>query len=271
MMKEINTKSNGDIICFTNSQFGQLRATNIDGEPWLMATDVARRLGYKNPQKAIRDHVEEEDRTVNESFTVNGTAPMLINESGLHCLILSSKLPQAKEFKRWVTKEVLPQIRRTGGYIPTHDFNGRGLTAEEMLARTREVFSNTLAQKDSLISYQQAQLEAQRPMVVFYDAVAATNTTCSVAELAKMLKANGVDVGQNRLFEWLRNNGYLCTKGGAFYNTPYQHWVEAGLFRTQTQHYEKPDGECVVCYTTRVTGKGVQYFVDGFKSGRFIM
>lgn len=250
--------------------FGQLRLTMINGEPWLVAADVAKALGYANPRKAVIDHVDKEDKTRNDSLRVNGTTPVLINESGLYCLVLSSKLPQAKEFKRWVTAEVLPQIRRTGGYIPTHDQCGRTMTDDEVLARAQEIVSNTLAQKDSLISYQQAQLEAQRPMVVFYDAVAATNTTCSVAELAKMLKANGVDVGQNRLFEWLRNNGYLCTKGGAFYNTPYQHWVEAGLFRTQTQHYEKPDGECVVCYTTRVTGKGIQFFVDGFKSGRFI-
>ena len=103
-----------EIQFFDNSKFGQLRGMNINGEAWLMATDVARRLGYTNPQKAIRDHVDDEDKTLNESFTVNGTLPILINESGLYALILSSKLPQAREFKHWVTGEVLPQIRRTG-------------------------------------------------------------------------------------------------------------------------------------------------------------
>lgn len=107
-----------EIQKFESGLFGQLRGMNIGGEAWLMATDVARRLGYANPQKAIRDHVDDEDKTLNESFTVNGTVPVLINESGLYSLILSSKLPRAREFKRWVTSEVLPQIRRSGGYIP---------------------------------------------------------------------------------------------------------------------------------------------------------
>lgn len=110
----MNTK----IQIISSPQFGQLRGMNINGEAWLMATDVARRLGYTNPQKAIRDHVENEDKTLNDSFTVNGTLPVLINESGLYSLILSSKLPRAREFKHWVTSVVLPQIRKTGGYIP---------------------------------------------------------------------------------------------------------------------------------------------------------
>lgn len=262
---------NTRIQTYQNEMFGQLRLTMINGEPWLVAADVAKALGYANPRKAVIDHVDKEDKTRNDSLRVNGTTPVLINESGLYSLILTSKLPQAKEFKRWVTAEVLPQIRRTGGYIPTHDFNGRGLTAEEMLARTQEIFTSTLLQKDQQISYQQQQLEAQRPMVLFYGAVATSSATCSVAELAKMLQANGVEVGQNRLFEWFRNNGYLCTKGGAFYNTPYQQWVESGLFRIETHSFEKPNGECMVSYTTRVTGKGQQYFVDGFLSGRFII
>lgn len=107
-----------EIQKFESGLFGQLRGMNIGGEAWLMATDVARRLGYTNPQKAIRDHVDDEDKTLNDSFTVNGTIPVLINESGLYSLILQSKLPRAREFKRWVTSEVLPQIRRTGGYVP---------------------------------------------------------------------------------------------------------------------------------------------------------
>lgn len=266
-MKKIKT--------FSHPTLGDIRTmTDERGEPWFVGKDVAERLGYSNTRDAVRKHVDEEDKTtvaICDDGSNYKSMTVLINESGLYSLILSSKLPQAKEFKRWVTAEVLPQIRRTGGYIPTHDQCGRTMTDDEVLARAQEIVSSTLAQKDSLISYQQAQLEAQRPKVVFYDAVAASNTTCSVAELAKMLKADGVDVGQNRLFEWFRNNGYLCTKGGAFYNTPYQHWVDAGLFRIQTQHYEKPDGECVVSYTTRVTGKGVQHFVDGFLSGRFII
>lgn len=255
--------------------FGQLRVADENGKVYFNLSDACKALSIGNARN-VKSRLEE--RGVHSidtpTFNQHGTEVMqkmvYIDEPNLYRCIFQSRKAEAQKFQEWVFEEVLPQIRRTGGYIPTHDQCGRTMTDDEVLARAQEIVSSTLAQKDSLISYQQAQLEAQRPMVVFYDAVAATNTTCSVAELAKMLKANGVDVGQNRLFEWLRNNGYLCTKGGAFYNTPYQHWVEAGLFRTQTQHYEKPDGECVVCYTTRVTGKGVQYFVDGFKSGRFI-
>ena len=124
-----------EIITFNHEQFGSLRAMlNENGEALLMGTDVARRLGYKNPQKALRDHVDEDDKTLNESFTVNGTHPVLINESGLYSLVLSSQLPSAKAFKRWVTSEVLPQIRQTGGYIPTRNARtGETLTAEEVV------------------------------------------------------------------------------------------------------------------------------------------
>ena len=139
-----------DIQIFRHEQFGQLRAMlNDDGEPLLMGSDVARRLGYKNPQKALRDHVDEEDKTLNESFTVNGTTPILINESGLYSLILSSKLPQAKAFKRWVTSEVLPQIRKTGGYIPTHDDNGRQLTDEQIVEQALLILGRTLRQMNA--------------------------------------------------------------------------------------------------------------------------
>lgn len=134
-----------EIQTFKHEVFGSLRAMRTeDGEPLLMGSDVAKRLGYKNPQKALRDHVDEEDKTLNESFTVNGTHPVLINESGLYSLILSSKLPQAKAFKRWVTSEVLPQIRKTGGYIPTTDAEGRQLTNEEILSSAQKIIGKTL-------------------------------------------------------------------------------------------------------------------------------
>lgn len=251
--------------------FGQLRVVEEGGRVCFLASDVAKGLGFRDANSMTRT-LDEDEKGTQIVRTPGGEQKMtVITESGFYHAAMKSRVEKAKEFRRWVTAEVLPQIRRTGGYIPTRDQCGRTMTDDEVLARAQEIVSSTLAQKDSLISYQQALLEAQRPKVVFYDAVAASNTTCSVAELAKILKADGVDVGQNRLFEWFRNNGYLCTKGGAFYNTPYQHWVDAGLFRIQTQHYEKPDGECVVSYTTRVTGKGVQHFVDGFLSGRFII
>lgn len=235
-----------EIQKFENFLFGQLRGMNIDGEAWLMATDVARRLGYTNPQKAIRDHVDEEDKTLNESFTVNGTIPVLINESGLYSLILQSKLPRAREFKRWVISEVLPQIRKTGGYIP--------LAAEDdektILAKALRIANRTLEQKDEL-------LEAQRPKVEFAEAVTTGDGCILISELAKLLTRNGYPTGRTRLFRWLRENGYIFKRS----TEPIQKWVELGIFATSVTVIKTHHGteERV---TTKVTGKGQEYFLS---------
>lgn len=235
-----------EIQKFENFLFGQLRGMNIDGEAWLMATDVARRLGYTNPQKAIRDHVDEEDKTLNESFTVNGTIPVLINESGLYSLILQSKLPRAREFKRWVTSEVLPQIRKTGGYIP--------LAAEDdektILAKALRIANRTLEQKDEL-------LEAQRPKVEFAEAVTTGDGCILISELAKLLTRNGYPTGRTRLFRWMRENGYIFKRS----TEPIQKWVELGIFATSVTVIKTHHGteERV---TTKVTGKGQEYFLS---------
>lgn len=235
-----------EIQKFENFLFGQLRGMNIDGEAWLMATDVARRLGYTNPQKAIRDHVDEEDKTLNESFTVNGTIPVLINESGLYSLILQSKLPRAREFKRWVTSEVLPQIRKTGGYIP--------LAAEDdektILAKAVRILNRTLEQKDEL-------LEAQRPKVEFADAVTTGDGCILISELAKLLTRNGYPTGRTRLFRWLRENGYIFKRS----TEPIQKWVEEGIFATSVTMIKTHHGS-EERVTTKVTGKGQEYFLS---------
>ena len=234
-----------EIQKFESGLFGQLRGMNIGGEAWLMATDVARRLGYANPQKAIRDHVDDEDKTLNDSFTVNGTIPVLINESGLYSLILQSKLPRAREFKRWVTSEVLPQIRRTGGYIP--------LAAEDddktILAKAVRILNRTLEQKDEL-------LEVQRPKVEFADAVTTGDGCILMSELAKLLTRNGYPTGRTRLFRWMRENGYIFKRS----TEPIQKWVEQGLFATSVTVIKTHHGteERV---TTKVTGKGQEYFL----------
>lgn len=234
-----------EIQKFENFLFGQLRGMNIDGEAWLMATDVARRLGYTNPQKAIRDHVDEEDKTLNESFTVNGTIPVLINESGLYSLILQSKLPRAREFKRWVTSEVLPQIRKTGGYIP--------LAAEDdektILAKALKILNRTLQQKDEL-------LEAQRPKVDFANAVTTGDGCILISELAKLLTRNGYPTGRTRLFRWLRENGYIFKRS----TEPIQRWVELGIFATSVTVIKTHHGT-EERMTTKVTGKGQEYFL----------
>ena len=242
-----------DIQIFESAQFGHLRGMNINGEAWLMASDVARKLGYTNPQKAIRDHVYEEDKTQNDSFTVNGTSPILINESGLYSLILSSKLPKAREFKLWVTSEVLPQIRKTGGYIPVSKQDDEKM----ILCKAIDIMKRTIEQKDEL-------LESQKPKVLFADAVTACDDSILIRDLAKLITQNGINIGQNRLFCWLRLNGYLFQRE----TRPSQKWVEQGLFETSVSLIETHHGTIERC-TTKVTGKGQQYFVNGFITGRF--
>lgn len=247
---------NTEIQIFNSLQFGQLRGMNISGEVWLMATDVARRLGYTNPQKAIRDHVEDDDKTVNESFTVNGTIPVLINESGLYSLIITSKLPQAREFKHWVTSEVLPQIRKTGGYIHTTP----DMSNDEIMARGYLVAMATIEQKEKQLAEAQQIIEEQKPMVQFAEAITASQAAILIGDLAKLITQNGYKIGRTTLFKWLRDHGFLFKNE----TRPYQIWVEKGLFEisetlVQTHHGSK------IKFTTKVTPKGQRYFLDIFK------
>ena len=243
---------NKTIQIFENAEFGAIRTlTGRDGEPWFVGKDVATALGYSNSSDAILKHVDNEDR-LESRIAISGQKRkvIFINESGLYSLILSSKLPSAKRFKRWVTSEVLPQIRKTGGYIPTYDEEGRAMSDEEIMAHALQISQRTI--------------EQQRPKALFHDCVAESEDTCSVAEMAKMIEANGYPMGQKRLFEWLRNNGYLCTRNGQFFNTPYQMWVERGLFRIETGVSHAPDGTEYVYHTTRITGKGQAHLLGKF-------
>ena len=250
---------NKTIQIFENAEFGAIRTlTGKDGEPWFVGKDVATALGYSNSSDAILKHVDNEDR-LESRIAISGQKRkvIFINESGLYSLILSSKLPSAKRFKRWVTSEVLPQIRKTGGYIPTYDEEGRAMSDEEIMAHALQISQRTIEQ-------QQQTIEQQRPKALFHDCVAESEDTCSVAEMAKMIEANGYPMGQKRLFEWLRNNGYLCTRNGQFFNTPYQMWVERGLFRIETGVSHAPDGTEYVYHTTRITGKGQAHLLGKF-------
>ena len=204
------------IQIFKNEQFGEIRTIIKDNEPWFVGKDVAKVLGYKNASKAIDDHVDEGDKLNNVSLSSLGQrGGWIINESGLYSLILSSKLPQAKEFKRWVTSEVLPQIRKTGGYIPVIEEDDEKL----ILAKALMIYKNT-------VEHQEALVEAQKPKVQFADAVAASRDPILVRDLAKLITRNGVKMGAGRLFYWLRLHGYL------FKNEvmPIRKWVEAVLF-----------------------------------------
>ncbi len=239
---------------FSHPEFGKVRAMSIDNEPWFVGKDVAEVLGYSNPSKALADHVDAEDKLNNESLLSLGQrGGWLINESGLYSLILSSKLPGAKKFKRWVTSEVLPAIRKTGGYIGGQET----MTDAEIMAKALVVAQRTIDSKDELISQMQ-------PKALFADSVSASSSTQLVGELAKVLRQNGVDMGEKRLFAWLRDNGYLIRRKGSDYNMPTQRSMELGLFRIKETVVTHSGGNITVSKTPKITGKGQQYFINLF-------
>ena len=237
-----------EIKIFESPEFGRIRTVSDEkGEPWFIGKDVATVLGYSNVRDALCKHVDKEDKGVANCDSLGGRQKTtIINESGLYSLILSSKLPRARAFKRWVTSEVLPQIRRTGGYIP--------LAAEDdektILAKAVRILNRTLEQKDEL-------LEAQRPKVEFADAVTTGDGCILMSELAKLLTRNGYPTGRTRLFRWMRENGYIFKRS----TEPIQKWVEQGLFATSVTVIKTHHGteEKV---TTKVTGKGQEYFLS---------
>ena len=244
---------------FNNAEFGKIRTLNRDGEPWFVGKDVATALGYKDSVNALKSHVSEEDKGGWRIATQYGEREaVIINESGLYSLILSSKLDSAKRFKRWVTAEVLPSIRKSGGYIAGQE----EMSDTELLAKALLVAQRQIEQRN-------AQIAEMQPKALFADAVAASHTSILIGELAKILKQNGVDIGQNRLFETLRQQGYLIRRNGTDYNSPTQKAMELGLFEVKESTVGNPDGSVRVTRTTKVTGKGQQYFVNKFLKGKY--
>ena len=246
---------------FNSPDFGQIRTIQQNGEPWFVGKDVADILGYSNTPKAIRDHVDDEDK-LTERIVLSGQnrEVAIINESGLYSLILSSKMPKAKEFKHWVTSEVIPAIRKTGGYIA----GSENMTDAEIMAKAVLVAQSTIQQRDQRIKELESDVAAAKPKVLFADAVSASDSTILIGDLAKILKQNGHPIGQKRLFEWLRGNGYLIKRQGADYNSPTQRAMEMGLFKIKKTAISHSDGHVSVSKTTKVTGKGQQYFINKF-------
>lgn len=253
-----------NIKIFNSPDFGQIRTIQQNGEPWFVGKDVADILGYSNSSKAIPQHVDEEDRQKQNLPTAqNGklmAASWLINESGLYSLILSSKMPKAKEFKRWVTSEVIPAIRKTGGYIA----GSENMTDAEIMAKAVLVAQSTIRQRDQRIKELESDVAAAKPKVLFADAVSASDSTILIGDLAKILKQNGHPIGQKRLFNWMREQGYLIKRAGADYNSPTQRAMEMGLFKIKETAISHSDGHVSVSKTTKVTGKGQQYFINKF-------
>ena len=244
-----------DLQQFTSAQFGDIRALSIDGEPWFVGKDVALALGYEKPTDAVRKHVDAEDRGISKMETPSGKQDMtIINESGLYSLVLSSKLPSAKAFKRWITHDVIPTIRKTGGYVSdTSAFVNAYFP--EMTEAQKAVIGSMLDESRRMGQ----QLKEQAPKVLFADAVTASSTSILIGELAKLIKQNGVEIGQNRLFKWLRENGFLMRD-----NMPTQYAMERGLFGVTARTINNPDGSVRITRTTKVTGKGQTYFINRF-------
>lgn len=248
-----------ELQIFKNEKFGEIRTVEIEGEPYFVGKDIAEILGYANPSKALSDHVEEEDKLNNESLSSLGQrGGWLINESGLYSLILSSKLESAKQFKRWITNEVLPSIRKTGGYVNNDDlFISTYLPYAD--DQTKALFKSTLATVKNLNS----RIEQMRPKEIFADAVSVSDDSILIGALAKIIKQNGVEIGQKRLFNWMRDHAYLM-KSGRDYNLPTQKAMELGLFKIKERTINNPDGSVRITKTVLVTGKGQQYFINKF-------
>lgn len=242
-----------ELTVFRNQEFGPIRTTSISGDPWFVGKDVAVILGYSNSRDALAKHVDDEDKGVAKCDTLGGGQDLVvINESGLYSLILSSKLPGAKRFKHWVTSEVLPAIRKNGGYISGQE----SLSDSELIAKALIVAQKTLEDRNR-------QLEEQKPKVLFADAVETSHTSILIGDLAKLIKQNGVDIGQKRLFQWLRDHGYLI-KDGSSKNMPTQKAMDLGLFEVKERTINNPDGSVRITKTTKVTGKGQVYFINKF-------
>ena len=237
-----------------NFENNQVRTLLINNEPWFVGKDVADILGYQNSSRDINRHVDEEDRQNYQNGTseINNRGMKIINESGLYSLVLSSKLPNAKKFKHWVTSEVLPQIRKTGSYATPQ------LTGEELMAKA-------LIEAKSVLERQNKQIIEMKPKALFADTVAASDSSILVGQEAKLISQSGCKMGQNRFFAWLRENGYLCSKGEN-YNMPTQKSREMDLIEIKIRTVTNPDGSVRETKTPVITGKGQIYFINKFKN-----
>ena len=242
---------------FENPEFGAVRTVEIDGDPWLVGKDVAQALGYERATKAIQDHVDTEDKGVvpiQDSIGRMQKTPV-INESGLYSLVLSSKLPTARKFRHWVTSEVLPSIRRHGLYAADELLNNPDLMIQAMEALKSERAKNQqLTEK----------VRQDAPKVLFAESVEASNHSILIFDLAKILRQNGVQIGGNRLFEWMRGNSYLIKRKGSDWNMPTQRSMEMGLFEIKESSHIHSDGHVSITKTPKVTGKGQTYFINLF-------
>lgn len=278
-----------DLKIFKNKEFGEIRIVEQNGEPWFVAADVTKTLGYTNGRKAVGDHVDEDDVTKRDTIDTLGRIQQvtIINESGLYALILSSKLPTAKAFKRWVTSEVLPAIRRQGGYV-TDEVLKRTLDDPDYMIKLLQNMkedreARMRAERDVrsakiVVEAQQAIIEENKPKVAFFDVYSRCKGSILVGEMAKMLVQAGVKtvtvlgevkkMGQNNLFAWLRENHYLGIRGD-YYNKPTQRATELNIFEIKNTVRTDYYGNVIPCPVVKINAKGQQYFVEKFLGMKF--
>lgn len=238
-----------ELQVFNNAMFGNVRIILQDNEPWFVAKDVCDCLEHTNPTMALQRLDDDERAKLN--LGRQGEANV-VNEYGLYSLVLSSRKPEAKEFKRWITHEVLPALRRTGSY---------SLNIPQTLPEALRAYADEVEQHNKT----KALVEAQRPKVIFADAVSTSDTDILIGDLAKLLNQNGHNIGQNRLFERLRNEGFLISRKGSSYNSPTQRAMELGLFRIKETAITHADGRTSINKTPKVTGKGQLYFINRYE------
>ena len=245
-----------ELKIFQSEEFGEVRTVTIDGEPWFVGKDVAEALGYSETNSMTK-RLDKED-FISAKLSGMNMKSTVINESGLYNAIFGSKLESAKRFKHWVTSEVLPSIRKHGVYAVDELLENPDMAIKAFTALKEEREKNKLLQADN---------DRMKPKEIFADAVATSHTSILIGDLAKILKQNGVEIGQKRLFAWLRDNGYLIKRNGTDYNMPTQKAMERGLFEIKESTVNNPDGSVRINRTTKVTGKGQQYFINKFLRG----
>lgn len=248
-----------ELQIFNSEEFGEIRTVSINDEPWFVASDICRALDIQNVTQAVQKLDDDERSMFNIGRQGNANC---VNEYGLYSLVLASRKPEAKKFKRWITHEVIPSIRKHGGYIAGQE----SMTDDQLLAKALLVAQSKIAERDQIIAQKQERIEQMRPKALFADAVSASKHSILIGDLAKLICQNGYLIGQKRLFQWMRENGYLITQGSS-YNRPKQRYVEQGLFEIKESTINNPDGSVRITITPKVTGKGQVFFVNKFLGG----
>lgn len=249
-----------ELQIFNNEEFGEIRTVVANNEPMFCLSDVCKALEISNVGN-VKQRLSEKGIHTADTPTKGGMQKMtFISEANLYKTIFQSRKESAERFTDWVTSEVLPSIRKNGGYIAGQET----LSDDELLSKALLVAHNKIAERDKIIEQKQARIEQMKPKAIFADAVATSRTSILIGDLAKLICQNGYQIGQKRLFEWLRNNWYLCKRKGTQWNMPTQKSMELGLFEVKESVHVNSNGCNIVTRTPKATGKAQIYFVNKF-------